>query len=321
MAAATIWALHDGKVGMANQALGLAEAASRALGGTVVEKRLDIRAPWRWLVPQLWPAPLAAIGPGGDQLVPPWPDIVVSCGRAAAAPARAVKRASGGRTFWALVQDPGFGREEADLIVAPRHDAASGANVIETLGAVHRVTKGKLDEAAKRFAKEFAPLRRPLVAVLLGGDNKVFRLTDAGLALLIGQLAMLARRGYGIAVTTSRRTGARAANLIRERLPEAYLWSGGGDNPYLALLALADAFVVTADSVNMVSEAASTGKPVHVVPLAGGSAKFTRFHRAMGEAGVTRHFAGAIETWNYAPPDDTARAGAELARRFKARRI
>ena len=77
--------------------------------------------------------------------------------------------------------------------------------------------------------------------------------------------------------------------------------------------------VVTADSVSMVSEAAATGKPVHVVDLEGGSAKFGRFHQAMREAGITRPFTGVIESWSYAPPDDTARAAAEIRRRLALR--
>jgi hypothetical protein len=62
----------------------------------------------------------------------------------------------------------------------------------------------------------------------------------------------------------------------------------------------------------MISEAAATGKPVHVIELDGGDAKFTRFHRAMQEAGITRPFAGRVESWRYQPLDDTARAGVAL---------
>ena len=86
------------------------------------------------------------------------------------------------------------------------------------------------------------------------------------------------------------------------------------------MLGLADAVIVTADSVNMVSEAAATGKPVHVVTLEGGSAKFARFHRAMEEAGITRPFRGAIESWGYRPPDEAARAAAVIRDRL-ARRL
>ncbi len=62
----------------------------------------------------------------------------------------------------------------------------------------------------------------------------------------------------------------------------------------------------------MISEAAATGKPIHILALEGGNAKFARFHRLMWRAGITRPFAGRIESWSYEIPDDTARAGAAL---------
>jgi uncharacterized protein len=317
MAAATVWAVHDGKVGMANQVIGLAEA----LGLPFAEKRLAVRAPWRHLAPQLWLRPLAALGPEGDRLAPPWPDLLIACGRLAIAPALAAKRASGGRIFWVQVQDPRYARHAVDLMVVPGHDPARGENVMPTLGAVHRVTPARLAEAAHRFASLLAGLPRPLVAVLIGGSNRVFRMTDGRFTAFADQLAGLSRQGIGLAVTPSRRTGAEHARLLRERLggQAAYVWDGSGDNPYFGLLGLADAVLVTADSVSMVSEAAATGKPVHVVDLEGGSAKFTRFHCAMRDAGITRPFTGAIERWSYAPPDDTARAAAEIRRRLAMR--
>jgi mitochondrial fission protein ELM1 len=64
----------------------------------------------------------------------------------------------------------------------------------------------------------------------------------------------------------------------------------------------------------MVTEAASTGKPVHVIELEGGSRKFDNFHRLMREAGVTRPFTGTLESWRYDPPNDTARAAAAVRR-------
>jgi hypothetical protein len=70
--------------------------------------------------------------------------------------------------------------------------------------------------------------------------------------------------------------------------------------------------MVTADSVSMISEAAATGSPVHILDLDGGNAKFARFHAAMQAAGITRPFSGRIESWRYPIPDDTARAGAAL---------
>ncbi len=102
--------------------------------------------------------------------------------------------------------------------------------------------------------------------------------------------------------------------MLQRRLAglSAAIWDGSGDNPYFSYLALADAFLVTANSVSMISEAAATGKPVHILDLDGGNAKFARFHQIMQQAGITRPFAGRNETWSYPVPQDTERAGAAL---------
>src|SRR5205823_9629751 len=138
------WVLHDGKAGMASQALGLAEAT----GFSLVEKRLQIRFPWICLPPKLWFLPLTAAEP---TLSPPWPDLVIGCGRNTAAPALAIRRASGGRTVAAQVQDPGVGRGEFDMMVVPAHDRLRGPAVFVTEGAIHRVTLVRLEAERRRF--------------------------------------------------------------------------------------------------------------------------------------------------------------------------
>ncbi|HZK91695.1 MAG TPA: mitochondrial fission ELM1 family protein [Stellaceae bacterium] len=305
-----VWVLHDGKAGMASQSLGLAEAT----GFAFLEKTLDVRPPWAWLPPQLWLAPLAAVRHEGSPLAPPWPDLIIACGRNTAAPALAVRSASGGRTVAAQIQDPGVGRREFDLMVVPEHDRLSGPRVLTTKGALHRVTADRLAAAAKQFPG-LAALPRPILGVLIGGSNRAYRLSLGRLGAIAEMIAGAVRAtGGSVVLTPSRRTGEAGIALLRERLNglPAAVWDMTGDNPYYAYLALADAFLVTADSVSMVSEAAATGKPVHVIDLPGGDAKFARFHDAMREAGITRRFAGRIESWRYAPLDDTARAGAAL---------
>jgi mitochondrial fission protein ELM1 len=69
----------------------------------------------------------------------------------------------------------------------------------------------------------------------------------------------------------------------------------------------------------MVSEAASTGKPVHVVHLKGGSAKFRRFHEGMEKAGITRPFTGELQDWSYEPLAETQRVAKEIRRRLQRR--
>jgi mitochondrial fission protein ELM1 len=305
-----VWVLHDGKAGMASQALGLAEAT----GFPFIEKRLGIRFPWVCLPPQLWFLPFYAVRDTDASLQPPWPDLVIACGRNAAMPALAIRRAGGGHTVAAQIQNPGIGRAEFDLIVVPEHDGLCGPGVIVTRGAVHRVTAARLEAERRRFPA-LGALPRPIIGALIGGANKAYRLTLFRFSEIADMLAkLLSETGGSLLLTPSRRTGEHATALLRARLggfPGA-IWDGSGDNPYFAYLALADALLVTADSISMISEAAATGKPVHILELDGGDAKFARFHTAMQAAGITRPFAGRLESWSYPFQDDTARAGAAL---------
>ena len=306
----SVWVLHDGKPGMASQALGLAEATGFAFD----EKPLSIRRPWAWLPPLLWLAPLDAVREAGLPLRPPWPDLVIGCGRNTARPALAIRRASGGRTLAAQIQDPRVGRDEFDMLFVPEHDRLRGPRILVTSGAIHRVTQELLAAERRRFPA-LDNLARPILGVLIGGSNRAYRLDLRRLGEIAEMIAAVLRRTGGSAVVTpSRRTGESGLALLRERLVglPAVVWDGAGDNPYYAYLAVADALLVTADSVSMVSEAAATGKPVHILGLDGGDAKFARFHESMRKAGITRLFTGEIECWSYEPPDDTARAGAAL---------
>jgi len=203
--------------------------------------------------------------------------------------------------------------------VVPRHDHLRGDNVMVTTGALHRVTPAVIAAAAARLGPTFAALKRPLVAVLVGGDNGAYRMDAAAATRLGAQLATLADSGAGLLVTPSRRTGAANEVILRQALAghSAFIWDGSGENPYFALLGLADAIVATPDSVSMVSEACSTGKPVYIAELPGGSRKFDDFHRGLREDGLTRRFDGRLERWSYPPLDDTARVAAEAWRRLR----
>jgi len=311
------WVLTDGRPGNENQCLGLAEA----VGLPITVKRVHPRAPWRWLPPRLCVAALRSPDSDSDSLAPPWPDLLIATGRQSVALAAAIRRKSAGKTFAVQIQSPHVPAGWFDLIVTPRHDRLDGPNVIATRGSLHRITPQVLDAAAAKFAGRLAHFPRPRVAVLIGGSNKCYTMTPAIAKTLAGQLAALAREaGAGLMITASRRTGAANERLLRAALSGDAIdfWDGRGDNPYFAYLALADAIIVTCDSVNMVSEACATGKPVHVVMLEGGNAKFQRFHDALMRDGVTRPFAGRLETWDYTPFNDTLEVAGTIRRALAA---
>jgi mitochondrial fission protein ELM1 len=317
-AAMLCWVITDGKAGMESQCVGLAET----LDLVPVVKRTRLRSPWRQLSPTiLRDAPMRALSVRGDGLAPPWPDILIATGRQSVLPSLLVDRESGHRTFRIQIQNPTIDPRRFDLIVVPRHDRLRGENVIVTRGALHRVNATRLDQARDHFATRLGALPHPRIAVLIGGNNDVFRMTPEVIARLADQLAALARDGGSLMVTASRRTGAENEALLRQKLAgvTGEVWDGTGENPYFGYLAHADAILVTEDSVNMVSEAAATGKPVHLVSLVGGSAKFRRFREALEKDGVVRPFAGRIEHWTYPVADDMEAVARAVRERHAAR--
>jgi mitochondrial fission protein ELM1 len=312
------WVLTDGKAGTHNGALGLAEA----VGLPVIDKHVRSALPWRWLPPILWPKGALGVGSGGDKLDPPWPRLIVSAGERSVGPALEIKRRSGNATFCVHIQHPRVDPARFDLVVVSAHDRLSGPNVRVTVGALHRVTRDLLAANAERFAPAIARLPRPLVAVLIGGANRVYRFDGKTAERLADDLAAMARdSGCGLLVTASRRTGAANEALLRERLRDlpVEFWDGSGENPYFAYLGLADALVVTSDSVNMVTEACYTGEPVHVFQLpAGARSKFTQFHEALAESGATRPFSGRLETWPCTALDERSPLADEIRRQLQS---
>ncbi len=306
---ATSWILSEGYAGLQAQALGLAEAA-----GLQPELRvLTPRVPWKWVAASLWPKPLAAVP---DAVRAPLPELVIGCGGVAAAVGAALRRDS--RPV-VQVQHPRMDPRRFDLIVANRHDELSGPNVVVIRTALHRVTPARLAAAADEWRPRFAHLRRPLVAVLVGGSNGRFRLDAAVARGLAGQLAeMMGRDAVGVAITPSRRTDAEATSVLTEILEPlgAWVWDGSGTNPYFGMLALADAIVVTVDSVSMVSEAVATSAPVMLANLPGRSRRNALFTDGLLRDGRVRGFAGRLEVWPVAPLDDTPAAAAEMCRRL-----
>ena len=306
---ATCWVMTDGRAGNLSSARGLAEV----LGDPFAVKTIRLHRPWLWLPPSLSPPGVLGVElEDGSALTPPWPDLIITCGRRAIGPALEIKRRSGGRTKCVHIQHPRMNPAKFDLVAVPAHDRLTGANIEVTTGSVHGVTRARLDTEAEIWRDRLAHLPAPRVAVLIGGSNSAYRL-DAETGRKIGTMLrdMAKSTGAGLMVTGSRRTDPDAFTAIREALTDVpcEIWSGGGDNPYFGYLGLADRVIVTGDSVNMVSEAAATEKPVSVIrlPVVGRADKFERFHRAMEDAGAARPFDGTLADWEHRPLTDTAR--------------
>lgn len=300
------WAITDGRAGMRNQARGLAEA----IGLPVAEKEVHPRLPWTLFPVTAWPSPFAALGANSSRFEPPWPRVAIGCGWRSIPYVLALKKLSP-QTLTVQLQDPRIGAQRFDLVVPPEHDQLAGANVVSIIGSPNGVTKAKLDAARQQWTTTFGKLKQPRVAVLIGGASKSHRFAEPDAQHLAEQLKELARN-HGLMITTSRRTGDAQTKILKDALENAnaFVWNGAGDNPFLGMLSIADAILVTSDSTNMAVEAATTGKPVYIVRIPGGDAKFDRLHERLKSLGIARDFEGRIEQWTYTPLNETARIAA-----------
>lgn len=295
--------------GLKSQAFGLAEAALL----TPDFRALEFKTPWAHIPTNFWFNPRWAVA---DSLFAgPLPGMVIGAGGAGARVAAALR----GKDVRAVaIQHPRMALSRFDAVLAAQHDGIEGPNVIVTRTALHRVTPARLAQEHEIWAPRFAGLKRPLVAVLLGGSNGRYRFELAEAQKLAVGLVEILRQGAGVMVTPSRRTSPQVVEFLRETLIPlgAYIWDFTGENPYFGMLACADAILVTADSVSMVSEAVATKVPVLLVRLPGQSTRIGGFMDQLVQAKRVRYFAGILELWDTAPLDDTEWAGQELRRRL-----
>ncbi|HSF93541.1 MAG TPA: mitochondrial fission ELM1 family protein [Thermohalobaculum sp.] len=317
----SIWVLTDGRAGNEAQALGLAEALARRRPARIEVKRL---APKRWaaaLPARVWHGLGARAGGWpftGYQgaVAPPWPDLAIGAGRRIAPLVAALRRLHGIGAV--QVMDPRMPAAAFDLVVAPQHDRLTAPNALATLGTIGRVTAQRVEEEAARWRRRLAHLPPRRTACLIGGPSPSAFWREEDIDRLVAELAALSRAGFGLLITASRRSDPVVlAGLRADCDPAAtFLWDGSGENPYPGILGLAEAVLVTEDSVNMASEAASTGLPLHVFRISGTAPKLRAFHAALAERGIARDYGGTIEAWRYQPLAEADRVAAEVEKRL-----
>ncbi|CAI5470468.1 unnamed protein product [Closterium sp. Yama58-4] len=299
-------------------------------------------------LPAAAPADPAAIArEANETLESEGPVLVVAAGRDTAAAAAEVKRLAPSSTLVVQIQHPRNDLHQYDLVVAPLHDfygltAAAGRevpswilkwiapappakNVVLTTGALHIAEPSLLRSAAATW-HSLSDFPKPLVVVNIGGPTRHCSYRPDLIAQLARTLKEMLQECQGsLSISFSRRTPMAMERVLQQELKDqdaVYIWDGQGLDPHLGNLAWADAFIITADSVSMISEACSTGKPVYVVGGENCKWKIAEFHRTLQRRGAIRPFNSSVNlasTWSYPPLTDNVdvatRVRAEVAKR------
>ncbi|KAL2345255.1 hypothetical protein Fmac_006540 [Flemingia macrophylla] len=269
------------------------------------------------------------------------PLLVVASGRDTISVASSIKRLAPENVFLVQIQHPRFHLNRFDLVVTPRHDyypltphaqrqipwflrrwvtpwEPPGRNVALTVGALHQADSTALRAAASAWHDELATLPKPLLVVNVGGPtgNCPYGVNLAHKLVIMLQNVLWSCGS--VRISFSRRTPEKISKVLVKAFatnPKVQIWDSEGPNPHMGHLAWADAFVITADSVSMLSEACSTGKPVYVIGAELCTWKFADFQNSLQKQGVARPFTGKeniTESWSYPPLNDTAEAASQV---------
>ncbi|MFK7974710.1 MAG: mitochondrial fission ELM1 family protein [Halioglobus sp.] len=270
-----VWCLLGKKAGDNTQVLALADE----LGWQCERKTILARAS-EILVHLGHRATLSGIDIArSSALQAPWPDLVISAGRRNEPVAQWIRAQSAGKTRLVHVGRPWAPLDQWDLIVTtPQYFLPQQVNVHHNQMPLLRLPKDSLRAAGEDLLPQLESLPRPWVAVLMGGDSGKYVMT-AEKGKRLGSLATdLAVAAEGsLLATDSPRTPKEAGDAMQAELHEPnYCYrfhtrgTDGENNPYLGLLALADAFIVTGESMSMLAEACATGRPVFVFDVGDG---------------------------------------------------
>jgi mitochondrial fission protein ELM1 len=263
-----IWLLTGEKAGDNAQATAIADA----VGLPYERRRIAVQREWQLRKPRVRASLHHVDRERSDPLEPPWPDLVIAIGRRLSSVALWIRDRSGGHTRIVRIGQPRtLLARRFDLVVASVQYRTRDSSDTIALGLpLMRADAAAIASAAQRWKERFADLPRPLTALLVGGATSpvVF---DAAVARDLADRALEAAKPGNLYVTTSRRTPGAVADALAQRLPASarfHRWTPDDpENPYLALLGLADRFVVTSDSITMLVEVARLGKPLAIYEL------------------------------------------------------
>ena len=281
-----VWLVIGEKPGDNVQILNLAEA----IGWDSEAKKIFVKPQWAirkpWVRPALNHIDLAR----SDSLEAPWPDLVITAGRRLSCVGLWIKRASAGKTRLVMIGKPRRLLDSVDLIVVASHyELKPGPNVARHDLPLMHVDPRTLENATALWQSRLADIPRPLTALMVGGPTSALRFQlDTAHDLFEKTRRSVEDSGGSLYITTSRRTPPEVVEMLRRECPSsARLFeydsqATPSENPYHALLALADRFIVTTDSASMMVEVARLGRSLSIYPLEGKTGFFERGLTTLG---------------------------------------
>ncbi len=306
--------LTEGMHGMISQVEGMAKALKTEYSHKIV--RLSF--PWNLIPPKFTPISQIVLKDKIYITNNEIPDLIISCGRKSVIPSIFLKRKNS-KIFTIHIQDPKVSFKNFDAIVAPEHDNLKGDNIYTSKGAIHYITEPEISNARQYLVDKIKSEK--IVSLILGGPNKYYSFNSDQIINIFNQIkSIFVSDGYKVIIIPSMRTPKETIDLAeREMSLSGYVVNKVDKQAYLSAYALANYIIVTCDSTSMISEAATSGKPIFVAHMKAkkNNYRFKRFFDLFKKMGITRDLGEKIEIWTYNKHNEAERIATIINSKIK----
>ena len=306
--------LTQGMHGMISQVEGMAKALNTEYSHKIV--RLSF--PWNLIPPKFTPISEIILKDKTYLTENETPDLIISCGRKSVIPSILLKKKNS-KIFTIHIQNPKVSFKNFDAIIAPEHDNLNGDNVYSSKGAIHYITEQEINKAKPYLSDKIKSQK--LVSLILGGPNKYYSFDKDQLNKIFNEIrSNFISKGYTVIVIPSMRTPKIIIDLaVKEFGSDGYVVNSVDKQAYLSAFALATNIVITCDSTSMISEAATSGKPIFVAHMKAkkNNYRFKKFFRLFKEMGITRDLGEQVESWTYNKLNEAARIATIINSKLK----
>ncbi len=296
--------LTEGMHGMISQVEGMAKALNVEFSHKIV--RLSF--PWNMLPPKLTPISSIILKDKSYLSNNENIDLIISCGRKSVVPSILFKKKNK-KIFTIHIQNPKVNFKNFDAIIAPEHDKLKGENIYSSKGAIHYITLSEIKDAQNYLKSKVSD--KKIVSLILGGPNKYYSFNNEELLKIFNEIKLkFISKGYQVIVIRSMRTSDTSIEFALKELGEyGHVVTSVDKQAYLSALALANNIIVTCDSTSMISESATSGKPIYVAHMKTkkNNYRFKRFFELFENLGITRDLGEAVESWTYNQINETER--------------
>ena len=164
------------------------------------------------------------------------------------------------------IQNPKISSKNFDILVVPEHDNINGENIILSKGSLHQIKKENLIYFHKQIkSKPLKNLKKHIV-ILIGGNTKNQKVSQISSILLSSEIKRIQDLfKCETVICTSRRTPEFLLKDIKKaKIPKCTIVEPNNqkENLYPGIMFNSNFVLVTSDSINMISEAIGSGKPV-----------------------------------------------------------